>query len=369
MNALKDLKVCFVHDWLVSYRGGEKVLESLLKLFPEAPIYTLFYDPRFLPETFRNRKVLYPKTLSHFKKFRKLLLPFLPSAIEAFELKGYDLVISTSSCVAKGVIPPLRAKHVSYIHSPMRYIWDQRGEYFQKLEKIPGLNAVLYYMLSQLRTWDHVSSQRVDYFLSNSNFVKTRVEKYYRRESELIHPPVSVENFQNYSIVDEYEDYFIIAGAFVPYKRFDLAIEACKDLGKRLVVAGSGPLEAHLRGLAGPRTEFVISPSQELLATLMAKSQAFLFPGIEDFGILPVEALACGAPVLAYKEGGALDYIQEGLNGEFFESQSVDSLKKAILEFDRKNYDASAVVESSKRFSETEFLSKVEKFLLKILGE
>jgi glycosyltransferase involved in cell wall biosynthesis len=365
----KTLKVAIVHDWLVSYRGGEKVLESIVKLFPSAPIYTLFYNPKDLPESFRSRDIRYSKNLNRFRKIRKLLLPILPSAIESIDLKGYDLIISTSSCVAKGIIPSVGSKHICYIHSPMRYIWDQRKEYFASLERIPIFSSILNLLLSRLRVWDVVSSSRVDAFIANSEFVRQRVLSYYRRESKVIHPPVSLKNFHKKSPVQKIEKkYFLVAGAFVPYKRFDIAIEACRRLGMHLVVVGSGPSEKYLRSLAGDTTEFVIAPNQKQLAEWMHGAQALIFPGVEDFGIVPIEAMASGTPVIALKEGGALDYIEPEMNGLFFNDQTIESLIEVLKKFKKEDFNSDRVIQSTERFSEERFLSQMHNEIDRCLG-
>lgn len=363
----EKLRVALVHDWLVSYRGGEKVLESIGKLFPNAPIFTLFYDPNELPDAIRNKQIFYPRFLNKFQKIRKILLPFLPSAIEAIDLKGYDLIISTSSCVAKGIIPPIQSKHVCYIHSPMRYIWDQRGEYFRSLDGVPILPGILNFFLSQLRTWDAISSNRVDTFIANSNFVKQRVTKYYRRDSTVIHPPVYLDHFYKVGATEK-EPYFLVAGALVPYKRFDLAIQACNALGYRLIVAGTGSSENYLRSLGGDKTQFVIAPSDEKLAELMRKAQALIFPGVEDFGIVSIEAMASGTPVIALSQGGAMDFVEPMVNGCFFKEQSVECLVDALRTFKLEDFDLNQIVQSTQRFSEERFLSEMRNELRRSIG-
>lgn len=366
----KNLRVALVHDWLVTYRGGERVLESIGELFPDAPIYTLFYDPSALPDWFKRRDVRYPKFLNSMKTFRKALLPILPSAIESFDLQSYDLIISTSSCVAKGIIPPVHAKHICYIHSPMRYIWDQRKEYFRSIENVPLVSGFVNFLLSQLRVWDVVSSHRVDQFIANSNFVKQRVSKYYARDASVIHPPVSLEFFQRENLnPQDKENYFLVAGAFVPYKRLDLAIQACNKLGHRLVVAGSGPSESYLRSLAKDKVEFVIDPTRQTLKDLMYKAKALIFPGVEDFGIVPIEAMASGTPVLALKQGGALDFLQEGRNGLFFNEQSEESLMSLLNRFKVDDFNLQDIVKSTERFSKERFLNEMRQQISRSLGE
>ncbi len=365
----KNLRVALVHDWLVSYRGGEKVLQSFAKMFPKAPIYTLFYDPSALPSWFRERDIRVPPMLNQLRVVRKLLLPFLPSLIESINLEGYDLILSTSSCVAKGAIPPVLAKHVCYIHSPMRYIWDQRHEYFRSLNALPILPSIVNHLCSQLRMWDVLSASRVDTFVANSQFVRSRVERYYRRDASVVNPPVDLERFrQKKPNFKSKEDYFLVAGAFVPYKRFDLAIQAANALNQRLVVAGSGPSEKHLRSLAGPKTEFCIAPDDDAMVQLMRNAKALIYPGVEDFGITSIEALACGTPVLALRAGGALDVVRPERNGAFFETQSVESLTACLESFRLTQYDLNQVVQSAESFSESRFIAEMQEHISRTLG-
>ncbi len=365
----KDLKVAIVHDWLVTYRGGEKVLQSIASIFPEAPIYTLFYKPSQLGPWFQGRDIRVPPFLNKFQKIRKLLLPLLPSLIESLPMNDYDLILSTSSCVAKGIIPSVHAKHICYIHSPMRYIWDQRYEYFRSIQNIPFLPILIEYLCSQLRIWDVQSSGRVDRFIANSHFVKARVARYYQRDSSVIHPPVNLDRFKHIDFKKRGAGrYFLIAGAFVSYKRFDLAIEACNALGFPLVVAGSGPMEKSLRKIAQPNVSFVISPSDEKLTELFSDASALIFPGVEDFGILPIEAMACGTPVIAYAKGGACDFIKENLNGIYFHQQTMNSLLQCLQEFKIDKFNRDDIVSSTQAFSEARFLEQIKEEILSVLG-
>ncbi|RYZ83435.1 MAG: hypothetical protein EOP04_19960 [Proteobacteria bacterium] len=225
------MRVAYVHDWLVTYRGGEKVLEALLELYPDAPIYTLFYSPAQMPASIQQRVVNVPKWLNRLKPLRKALLPILPAAIEALPLEDYDLVISTSSCVAKGVMIGPYAKHLCYIHSPMRYIWDQRQHYLNRERSFSPKEFLIHLLSQRLRIWDVSSNNQVDSFIANSSFVAKRIERYYARKAKVIHPPVDLERFFPTGNKGQKGDYFLAAGAFVSYKRFDLAIKACEELG------------------------------------------------------------------------------------------------------------------------------------------
>ena len=360
------MKVAIVHDWLISYRGGEKVLEAIASLFPEAPIYTLFYDPKKMPKSINERSIKYPKSLNALKPIRKALLPFLPAVVESFKLWEYDLIISTSSCVAKGVIPGPYAKHICYLHSPMRYIWDQQEEYLSQFDQLPGIKPLMRLASVKLRLWDTISSARVDQFVVNSSFVGKRVGRYYGRPSKVLHPPINTSFFEAH---DEKPSggYLLAAGALVHYKRFDLAIHACERLGKKLVVAGKGEMEKKLRRIAGRYTEFEIAPDDHRWRELLRGADGLIFPGVEDFGMIAIEAMACGTPVIAYEKGGALDFITPGVTGAFFTDQSVSSLMAAIEKFEANKFDNNKLVEFADKFNvkrfKQSFLKEVENTL------
>lgn len=363
-----QVKVAFVHDWLVTYRGGERVLEALLELYPEAPIFTLFYDAAKMPSSISTKKIITPPGLAFFGSARKALLPFLPAAIESFDLAEYDLVISTSSCVAKGCVPGPNTKHISYIHSPMRYIWDQKEHYFAGFKKIPLLNWLAEIVATKLRLWDTVSAARVDRFIANSAFVAQRVQRYYRREATVIHPPVDLQGLAPKERAANHTPYFLAAGAWVSYKRFDLAIAACRLAGKKLIIAGSGPMEAQLTAMAsGKDVEIRKSPSREQWISLMQGAEALLFPGTEDFGITAIEALACGTPVLAHRSGGALDFIEENVNGVFFDSFSSENLAAALKLFDRKRFNTEKVAATATKYSREQFIQRFKEELRSFL--
>ena len=280
--------------------------------------------------------------------------------IESFDLSGFDLVISTSSCVAKGIIVDPDSRHLCYIHSPMRYIWDQRDEYLGRIRRVPILGFFVEALSSMLRIWDMVSSTRVDLFVANSSFVKERVRKFYGRHSIVIPPPVDVSRFSSKGISMEKQDYLLAAGALVRYKRFDLAIKACEALGKKLVVAGDGPDLGYLKSIAGPNTKFIENPDNETWVKLMREARALLFPGVEDFGITAIEAMAAGTPVIAQRRGGALDFIVEGETGVFFDEASVDSLMEAIKKSGSVNWNGDFLNEFAEKFSLDVFLAKMQ---------
>lgn len=363
------MRVAFVHDWLVSYRGGERVLEALFELYPDAPIYTLFYKPGSMPASFDNKKIVTPRGSQFLLPLRKALLPFLPMMIEALPLERYDLVISTSSCVAKGIVPGPASRHLCYIHSPMRYIWDQRDHYLGTLRRLPVLRELVSGISTFLRIWDSASSTRVDQFVANSTFVAQRVRKYYGRDSVVIPPPVDVEPFtKEVAAPSGYDSpYFLAAGAFVSYKRFDLAIEACRLAGKRLVLAGSGPQLQELQRLAKGEVSFEISPDKQRWISLFQHAEALLFPGVEDFGITALEAMAAGTPVIAYRAGGALDFIKPGQTGMFFHEDNPNSLAECLNSYKKSQFSAEELRKFAQDFTKTQFLNRMRQEITKMV--
>ncbi len=319
--ALADRRVALVHDWLTGMRGGEKVLEAIAALFPEAPIYTLVHargsvsaalEAHPIHASYLQRVPAVGRTYRHF-------LPFFPSAIEDFDLAAYDLILSTSHCVAKGVIPPPGAYHLCYCHTPMRYAWDQEHTYFPRRRGIVARLRQL--ALSRLRTWDAAAAPRVDGFLANSSFVAERIARYYGRGSEVLAPPVDVDFFAvggEAGGEPEGDGYCLVVTALAPYKRVELAIAACERLGLELRVVGTGPELRRLQRLAGPRTRLLGRVGSDRLQRLFRHAELFLQPGVEDFGISSVEALASGTPVVAAGRGGILDIVEDGVHGVLY---------------------------------------------------
>jgi glycosyltransferase involved in cell wall biosynthesis len=313
-----------------------------------------------MPPSIRERDVRVVTSLKPFKRLRKILLPILPFVVESLALEGYDLVISTSSCVAKGAIVGPQGRHLCYLHSPMRYVWDQRAHYFESFLRIPILAQLVHIMGTWLRCWDTLSAARVDRFVCNSSFVAERVTRYYRREASVVPPPVEWSRFQAPPPArSAREPYFLAAGAFVSYKRFDLAIKAAKLSQKRLVIAGAGPEEARLRALAGPETEFVLSPERDRWVSLMAGAEALLFCGVEDFGIVAIEAMAAGTPVVALRAGGALDFIRPGETGEFFAEPTAESLADVLGSFSKAAFDGQLLRGFARQYDKVEFLQRM----------
>ena len=363
------MNVAFVHDWLLTYRGGERVLEALLELYPDAPIYTLFYDPKDMPQTIRERRIVTPRGTAWLKPLRKAILPLLPTMMESLPLENHDLIISTSSCVAKGVIPAPHARHLCYIHSPMRYVWDQRSHY---ASDIPApLRPLWDFFASGLRTWDVASAHRVDTYVANSRFVGQRVKRYYGRESVVIHPPVDPFPETQLTRPKELgpEPYFLVAGAAVPYKRFDLAVAGARAAGKNLVIAGSGPQWSALEREAGPKVKLFKAPDRLVWAALMHHAEALIFPGIEDFGMTAVEAMHQGTPVIALEGGGALDFIQPGLSGVFFRDPTAECLAEVLRGFRREAFSRTAIQGFAQGFSRHVFMEKMRQQIAALTKE
>ena len=357
-------RTAIIHDWLNGMRGGEKVLEELLDLYPGSDVFTLFLEEDKISDKIKSHKII-TSSLNQSRIIRKryrYFLPLFPRVIEDFNLEGYDLIISSSHCVAKGVIPHPYATHVSYIHSPMRYAWDQYYSYFGELKGLK--KRFIRSRISELRKWDVSSSERVDHFIANSNFVKERIRRYYRRDSEVIHPPVNTEFFTPGNGAEE--NYFISVSALVPYKKIDILVEAFNKTGDKLIVVGKGPEEKKLKKLAGKNIEFRKDLPDEELRGLYRGSRAFIYAGIEDFGITFAEAHSCGIPVISYGSGGVKDIVNKE-NGVLFDSQEPSGLLEAIEEFKSITFDGGKIRESAQRFSRQNFKNKISAFIKTIL--
>lgn len=329
------MKTALIHYWLVNDRGGEKVLARLAEQFPDADLFTHVYDPAAMPEEIRRMPIrtTFIQKLPFAKKYYKNYLPLMPWALRRIDLSGYDLIISSESGPAKGIRKPEGATHICYCHTPMRYLWDMSDEYYQNASLLKKLGMKIF--LPWLRKWDLWSATQVDRFIANSQFVAERIKNIYGREAEVVYPPVDVEHFQ--TLERDPQEFYLFFGQLTAYKRADLAIEAFNRLGLRLIVAGDGEEFEKLKTLnseLGTRNiEFLGRISDEERDELYSQAKALIFPGIEDFGIIPVEAQAAGCPVIAYGKGGALETVVENETGLFFEEQTADALCAAIQKF------------------------------------
>ena len=327
------MKTAIVHYWLVNMRGGEKVIEALLEMFPDADIFTHVYDPGNMSDLVNSHKVYtsYIQKLPFAKKMYQKYMPLMPRALLEFNLQNYDLVISSESGPAKGVVPNPNAYHICYCHSPMRYLWDMYHEYFRKSN--PFVRFFMKRLIPDLRLWDAVSANLVDFFIANSGYVAKRINRYFNRQAAVVFPPVDIEKFL--SAERQPKDFYLFFGQLTGYKRADLAIEACIASGRKLVVAGAGAKEAEkAKYEKSGLVSFKGRVSDEQVRELYASARALLFPGIEDFGIIPVEAQAAGCPVIAFRDGGALETVIENVTGVFFDEQNSSSLINAMDRFE-----------------------------------
>ncbi|HLY16614.1 MAG TPA: glycosyltransferase [Bryobacteraceae bacterium] len=355
------MRAAIVHYWLLNWRGGEKVLESLCQLLPDADIFTLFYDPRAVSPEIRRHKVT-ASFLNPLRRHYRNLLPLMPLALEQFDLRGYDLVISSESGPAKGVLTSASTRHLCYCHTPMRYIWDLYPVYLK--EWLPAWKRILFRPVSNyLRLWDFASAARVDEFVANSENVRRRIQKAWRREAQVVYPPVAVDNFY----WREPEDYYLIVSELVAYKRVDMAVRAFTRLGRRLCVVGDGPEFKHLKHMAGPRVEFCGRVSDDELRGLLARCRALVVPGEEDFGMTPVEALASGKPVIALGRGGSLESVPttDPLGGVFFDDPDESQLAEAVQKFEliEAQVRPRELQAWAQQFSELRFLTRMREVI------
>lgn len=356
------MRVAIVHYWLVGMRGGEKVIEALCRMYPDADLFTHVYRPESVSETIRRHKVTtsFIGRLPFPARLYKNYLPLMPMALEQLDLRGYDLIISSEAGPAKGVIAPPNSVHICYCHSPMRYIWNMFHDYRQETGFLKRflMPPIAHY----IRSWDVVSSQRVDHFVSNSRNVAQRISKYYHRDATVIPPPVSVADFYIDPNAGE-SDYDLMVGELVAYKRPDLAVAAYNAMGRKLVIAGGGEMLAAVRRDAGP-TVTVLGPQPfDKLRELYAGCRALIFPGEEDFGIVPLEAMASGRPVVAYGRGGATETVVDGVTGLFFQEQSVAAITEAVERLDGMRFDPQVVRRHAERFSAAVFEHRMGAFV------
>ena len=361
------MRVAIIHYWLVNLRGGERVLEAICELYPDADIFTHVYVPERMSDVIRRHRVQTTmiSKLPWARRLYQSYLPLMPFALEQLDLQAYDLVISSESGPAKGVLTRPDALHICYCHTPMRYVWNMYHEYRRGLSRPKrwAMAALLY----KLRQWDVTAAARVDHFIANSQNVALRIRKYYRRDSMVIHPPVDLDCFGGL-VSTQSEDFYLCIGQLVAYKRVDLAIKAFNQLGKRLVVIGEGKERDRLERLAGPTITFLDRIDDKSLCDYYARCQAVIFSAEEDFGIVPLEAMASGKPVIAYGKGGALETVVPSLTGLLFPEQTPESLAAAVLEFERvrPQFDGEQIAAHAAGFSKEHFKQQFRNFVASV---
>lgn len=365
------MKVAIVHDFLLKLGGAERVVAVLAKMFPDAPIFCLLYDENAVGHVFPKERVR-PSNIQNYpgfiRKRHRFFTTRFPREVEEFDLEGFDLVLSSSTAFAHGAITNINTKHISYCHSPMRYAWDWSNEYIKE-NSIRGLKLVLYRsIIKKLREWDLAAADRPDLYLANSNNVRKRIAKYYRMESEVLYPPVNVKRFK---LSKNEEDYFLIVSTLTPYKNIHLAVELFNKLGKRLVIIGEGSHRSYLESIAGENIDFLGFKDDETVAEYMQNCRALIFAGEEDFGITPVEAMACGKPVLAFGKGGVTESVVSGKSGEFFFDNTVEAMEDGLgrLLYNKKFYNPETIRLEAEKFSEEEFKRKLNKIIKREVGK
>jgi len=357
------MKVALVHDYLNQMGGAERVVLAFHELFPEAPLYTSIYDPKRVDAAFQqiDIRTSFMQRLPFVKKHHQPFLPLYPFAMERLDLRGYDLILSSSSAFGKGVITKPGTMHICYCHTPMRWCWNY-DEYVEREQLGKLARGVLPFLITWLRVWDQTTAMRVDHFIANSPAVADRIQKYYRREAVVIPPPVDASRFL-FDPTTQPEDYFLVVSRFMPYKRIDLAIQACNRLQLPLVIIGSGRDQQRLQQMAGPTIRFLGRLSDAEVLHYYAHCRALILPGEEDFGITPLEAQASGRPVVAYSAGGALASVIDGVTGTFFQEQTVESLAATLAAFDETRYDPQIIREHALEFDKPRFHRRILQFI------
>jgi glycosyltransferase involved in cell wall biosynthesis len=357
------MKLALVHDYLIQDGGAERVLQVFQEMYPEAPTFVLFHDPKRVGPAFDGKDIRtsFLQQVPFGLKAYKWLLPLMPAATEHYDLNGFDVILSSTSAFAKGVITRPETIHFCYCHTPTRYLWSDTHTYINDLNLPTPLKRLVQGSLSSIRLWDRMAADRVDRFIANSETVQRRIRKYYGRDSAVIHPPVETDRFS--VATDGPGNYYLAGGRLVAYKRFDVAVKAFSKLEVPLKVFGEGPELPRLKRLAGRNVEFLGKVDEATKAELYRNALAYLNPQEEDFGITTVEAMAAGRPVIAYRKGGATETVIEGVTGEFIDEQSWEELGNTIIRFQPERYDPTAIRQHAERFSTDRFKREVNQFV------
>jgi len=356
------MRIALVHDYLVQNGGAERVLECFTELFPYAPIYTLVYDKEATGGRFADKRIYtsFLQKLPLARKQHRIFPPLMPVAIEQFDFSKYDVVLSDSSSYAKGVITNPNTLHICYMHTPMRYAWDDCQRYTQEFHFPSLIKKVVPFAMNHIRLWDKVSADRIDHIVANSTFVAERIQKYYGKTSDVIHPPVDTKAF---STSDKQEEYFLMVGRLIAYKRHDIVIQAFNENGLPLKIIGRGPELKRLKKKAHANIEFLEHVSDEDLAEYYRKCQAFIFPQEEDFGIVAIEAIASGRPVIAYHGGDIPRHVEEGRTGMFFYEQSAKAINEVLKKFHVQSFHSEVIRAESLKFDREIFKDTIKKYV------
>ncbi len=369
------MRVALIHDYLNQYGGAERVLSALLDMFPDAPLYTILYCPSRLPKEFVSKLKKRPVITTflnnlYIPKLRHDLFSFfMPLAVESWNLNDFDLVISSSASYAKGVLTNYKSCHISYIHSPIRYLWDDPEGYVNSSRYSTIIQTIYRPFFSSLRKWDFIAAKRPDYLIANSKYTHKKILKYYRRKSEIIYPPCTIEQLIKQKKQNSSSNYYVIVSRLIQYKKTDLAIQTFNLLKKPLKIIGDGPLYKYLKSIAKKNIQFLGYIPENDKYKILSHAKGFIFPQEEDFGISLVEALATGTPAIAYKGGGALEIIKNGVNGIFFNAQSCKALKSAVLKFEKTKFDAKIIKKSVTKFKKDNFVNKFQKAINKFINK
>lgn len=356
------MKVALVHDHLNQLGGAERVLKTFCEMYPDSPVHTLIYDAKNTGHIFDDYKIIesFISRMPFARKKFRWYLPFMVPATEGYNLSGYDVVLSDSSGLAKGVITEPKSLHICYCHTPTRYLWSDHNQIIDKAERRWLIGRVSQLYRSYLRIWDRQAADRVDKFIANSKFVAQRIKKYYHRDSDVIHPPVDISRFK---IADEIKDYYLIISRLRPYKKVDLAIQAFNKLGLPLYIIGTGEEENRLKEMAGPHIKFLGNVSDKKAVEYLSHCKAFIHPQEEDFGITPVEAMASGRPVIAYGVGGALETVKPGISGIHFDEQSWEALADTVIHFKLNEFNPIEIRKHAEQFDVVHFKQKIKDYL------
>lgn len=365
---MKTPKIAIVTDWLTNYGGAESVISAFHDLFPDAPIYTTIYRPKKMRELGKLKNV-HTTWLNQIPLAKhQLLLGQMPTAIEMMNLDEFDIVLSSCHSVSKGVITKPSTLHISYCHTPMRYAWE-KWDFESRLKKFPRLiRPLIRHQIKKIRKWDYCAAQRVDEYIANSSYIADKIKEHYGRNSNVIYPPVQADKFK--PVPNPTSDYYLAVGRLIPYKKFDLIVKVCNKLKVPLKVVGIGSDLKKIKKMAGPTVEILGRVSDEKLASLYANCKAFIFPQVEDAGIVPLEAMSAGRPVIALNKGGSLDSMKEGVTGVFFKEQTVDSLSDAIRRFETLNqvqgkFDPDVIRKHAKEFDVERFKQRIKDYIEK----